>query len=300
MPFNRLNRGKSLSKIQGTLNVSESITAATGGAVTYAAGKTIHTFTGTGPLSLSSSTNPATVSYSPSTVSYRKIGSTVAAAAVEYLVVAGGSSGDGGHQEGGAGGQVLIGSTPVSSPRTITVGGGGPATPNDNDVYNIGNPSSFGPEIIATGGAAGGPGVGPAPENAAIGSFGIGSGGSNSVSGPTLENRRGGNGLQSSISGTNLYYGGGGGGAGGAGYETSQGGRGGYGGGGGGGTGPGGSGGTPGNQNGTYGSPTGPGGDVGAINSGGGGGSGGIGFCGPVYCPGRQGGSGIVIIAYPS
>lgn len=289
MTINSFNRGNSLSRIgRNVTSVINKTTASSGGTKTTSGSYAIHTFTGSTTLSLTFPAIPS-ISYAPSTNKVLKT-TSLTALSVEYLIVGGGAGGQSGHERGGAGGQVITGTlVNVSAPISVTVGGGGPASsPGPNGAGNAGSPSSFGP-ISTSSAPSGGPG--PAPNNASAGSGGIGAPGTNG-------SRAGGNGVQSSISGTNLYYGGGGGGAGGSGFETSTGGNGGYGGGGGGGTGPGGPGGRPGNQNETYGSNTPSGGSAAAANTGGGGGSGGIGWCGTTYCGGNAGGSGIIIAKF--
>ena len=152
---------------------------ATGGTKGTTGLYTIHTFTASGALTVSGGSGN-----------------------VEYLVVGGGAGGQSGHERGGAGGQVITGTLlNVSAPISVTVGGGGPASGNGpNGAGNAGSPSSFGP-ISTSSAPSGGPG--PAPNNASAGSGGIGAPG-------TGESRAGGAGAQSSITGSNLYYGGGG------------------------------------------------------------------------------------------
>ena len=96
MPFGRLNRNKSLSRIQGTYDALDETVNATGGVISdYDDGSgnkyRAHIFTSTGALTVSSITPgiaPATINYSPSSVTYRKIGQTaIPASNIEYLVV---------------------------------------------------------------------------------------------------------------------------------------------------------------------------------------------------------------------
>lgn len=292
MTINSFNRGNSLPRITRNQAINPiTTTASSGGTKTTNGGYAIHTFTGTETLSLTYATT-GPVSYAPPRNRVIKSSIGAASLSIEYLVVGGGASGQTGHERGGAGGHVATGTFATSSTSLpVSVGAGGASQPNNNNngQGSPGSPSSFGP--VTTPSA---PSGGSGPTGAPVGSKGVGAAGNNDP----VPARAGGNGAQSSISGTNLYYGGGGGGAGGAGYETSPGGDGGYGGGGGGGTGPGGPGGRPGNPNGTYGSGTGPAGGSGATNTGGGGGSGGINNCGNVYCPGQAGGSGIIIAKF--
>ena len=270
---------------------------ATGGLVSYAGGKTIHTFLGSGTFTV---TNPSLTS-------------------VDYLVVAGGGAG-GGYQAGGggAGGFRTGTGLPVNaSPGVypVTVGAGGGAVLGPNVRGNVGNDSIFStitstgggggasaPSPVSTGGNGGSGGGGgansgaagtgntppvsppqgnnggigqPSGPGAGGGGGGAGGNGSNATTpGPQSLGGSGGNGTASSISGTSVTYAGGGGG-GVSGPDVSAGSGGSGGGGAGSGTGTG----APGTQ-----------------NLGGGGGGGGA--TGPQQ--GGSGGSGIVIIAYPS
>jgi mucin-19 len=139
--------------------------SATGGTVTYAAGKTIHTFTGSGDF---------TVTGAPPTFN------------VDYLVVAGGGGGANPSQGenriagSGAGGMLTGSAFPVSpGPYTITIGNGGVG---NGPTPNNGGPSSFGPTITATGGGGGGrddpaPTAGGTPGGSGGGAWYINSGG---------------------------------------------------------------------------------------------------------------------------
>jgi len=175
--------------------------SATGGTITPAAGKTVHTFLAPGTF---------IVSGAPPTFN------------VEYLVVAGGGGntvGQGGNRESGSGAGGLLSNHP-STPApliqptftvsagsyNITVGSGGVGR-------NNGNPSSFGP-ITSTGGGAG------ANYDGNIGSPG-GSGGGNWYSGAAPATGTPGQGNPGGIwGGGNNWIGGGGGGAGGPGGVT--------------------------------------------------------------------------------
>jgi hypothetical protein len=144
---------------------------------------------------------------------------------VELLVVGGGGGSTGSGGGAGGGGIVYVPSFPVSSPISVNVGSGGlvAAVP-----ANDGNPSSFGPTVIATGGGGGftdGTGFGPG-RNGGSGSGGLGPGrsGGSSVSPPstgggTTYGNPGG-------SGYDRASGGGGGGAGAAGSSSGPGGNG--------------------------------------------------------------------------
>jgi hypothetical protein len=203
--------GSGIVVVRYQLPASTGTAKATGGAISYYSGKTIHTFTSSGTFATAPNWTSATV---------------------EYVVIGGGGSGglkqylSGG---GGAGayrtGTTPIGAHPVST--TIQVGAGGvvselgpAATPASAD----GTPSYFGTPITAPGGGGGGtypsPGVGRAGGSGG-GGAGISSpGGGGPASGapfpgtigatPTAGwGHAGGTGQQSSN-----YGGGGGGGAG--------------------------------------------------------------------------------------
>ena len=266
---------------------------ATGGTITFSGGKTIHTFTGSGTFNVNSGSSN-----------------------VEVLQVAGGGSGgaanDGGGG-GGAGGLVYNSSVPVStSPGsyTITVGSGGagvigspgPGVGNNGSptvgiattcVGGGGGGGQVGGVMSGNPGGSGGGGGQRTPGNtggtATSGQGNPGGDGSTSPGGDaggggggagaagagapgSVTGGNGGNGLSFSISGTSATYAGGGGGGG----STTSGS---------GGTGGGGPGGPGGGDNGT----------PGTVNTGGGGGGGNT-----HTGPSANGGSGIVIIAYPS
>ena len=285
---------------------------ATGGSVSYYGGKTIHTFTSSGTFATTSDWS---------------------AADVEYVVVAGGGGGGGTHGAGGGAGGYKTGTTPIGAhpvSTTIQVGAGGIAgygfgatgvdTPGEQ-----GTPSYFGTPITSTGGGEGSGGNNPAGGDGGSGGGGSGNGtASPGPANPPGQGNPGGNG--------SAGQGAGGGGAGAVGSNTSgatpagdaTGGAGLQvpttyrnplttydpdaqwylaGGGGGGeydpadtsGFNAGGSGGGGG------GSKTGPiNGTNGLTNTGGGGGGGGV-FPSPIYrANGGAGGSGIVLIAYPT
>jgi hypothetical protein len=250
---------------------------------------------------------------------------------LEVLIVAGGAGGGGGSYTGGggAGGFSHLSTKAVQGIYNVVVGAGGSGGINGSEILtNIGSngSSSFFGTIEVPGGGGGGSGgvsntssgAGLNLETAAtsriptiVGSGGGGggstinrigglaweaygnSGGSNSFSSPTNEDRRGGggggagsigqdatitdagnggDGIEIDISGTLTYYAGGGGG----GART---------------TGTAGTGGLGGGANGGIGD--GVSGDNGVINTGGGGGGAGL------SALGGNGGSGIVIIRYP-
>lgn len=125
MSFNRFNRAKSLSRIQGNLDVTREINSITGGTISYSNGMTIHTFTSSDILSINQN---YIVSYDTS-IGYRTIGKIIAKNSIiledlEYLVVAGGGGGgttvgilsEGGLSVGGgAGGGGYLSSIPEES-----------------------------------------------------------------------------------------------------------------------------------------------------------------------------------------
>ena len=241
--------------------------------------------------------------------------------AVEYLVVAGGGGGGcrfGGG--GGAGGLLYSGSYNIANGTyAITIGAGGAGGPTNNTRGSSGNNSSIGSIIVATGGGGG------AAENVTALAGGSGGGGSyssitagtgtsgqgfnggtgqasirvNGGGGGSAELGKGsgtrpdgGNGLQYSVSGSPVYYAGGGGGADNridsAGFGGPTAGNGGLGGGGQGGGGE--SSGQADARSGT--------GVSGTTNTGGGGGGGSYIPAIAGGRPGGAGGSGIVIIRY--
>ena len=303
---------------------------ATGGAISYYGGKTIHTFTSSGTFH-----NPTALT-------------------VDFLMVGGGGGGGGDNGGGGAGGEVVTGTNyPLpASPRPVVIGSGGSGQKSNNNAGGDAGTSTTFNSLFARsgsgGGAAGlngGKSGGPAASSSSFGGGGgagvnsnalpggsngtvqsptptvtypTGYGGGNGTGGPnynagggagagqngnpgapTSPNKagQGGDGVQNSILGTSYYWGGGGSGGQ---FEppansSLQGGR---GGGGGGNTGPANSGpyGT-GDTNGLFnGGNAGAGGAGAGANSTGGGGGG----DGRVRYNGGNGGSGIFIIAYPS
>jgi len=261
---------------------------ATGGTITYSGGYTIHTFTTSGTFTAGGSGN------------------------IEVLIVGGGGGGGGGRGGGGGGGGLVYHSSYAITPgdTTVTVGGGGAGGAGatyGNYGTNGGN-SVFG-SITALGGGGGGKndvgGVSGGSGGGAGGGAGAGSGGA------ATQGASGGGTGYGYAGGANTtaapYPCGGGGGAGGAGIQGvgSKGGDGGsgraysisgssvsYAGGGGGGI----QSSTPG-----YGQAGGGNGTAGEVvggnataNTGSGGGGAGI------YAAGGNGGSGIIIVRYPS
>ena len=267
---------------------------ATGGYISFANGKTIHQFTSSGTFSITDSSLTS----------------------VDYLVVAGGGAGGGGSNVdagggGGAGGFRTGTGLPVSnaSPYAVTVGSGGATSAVLDTIAGPGGDSTFS-TITSTGGGGGGirePGApggsggggGRWGETGAAGTAGQGNAGGNGAPDDGTANRgagggggagsagdnapspntggNGGDGLLSSISGTPTYYAGGGGGGSSESSSEATGGSGG-----------GGNGGNPSDGIGHKGT---------SSTGGGGGGS---------YSPpgnvrvGGDGGSGIVIISYPT
>ena len=192
---------------------------ATGGAISFYNGKTIHVFTQSGDFT-NTSGSPLTV---------------------DHLVVAGGgaggSGGGGGAGGGGAGGvrtsipglmpatdsQVTV--SPGSPNKvTVTVGAGGVGSPNYSVASTKGGDSSFGPTTPATGGGRGG--YYPPNTNASGGDGGSGGGAggyaspSTTLSGGSATSGQGNAGGQSP--GGPNYSAAGGGGAGGAGGDASN------------------------------------------------------------------------------
>jgi autotransporter-associated beta strand protein len=206
--------------------------AASGGTVTSNGVYTVHSFTASGTLTVSSAGN------------------------VDYLVVGGGGGGgdvQGGWIAGGGGaGGFLTGTTAVSvGSADVTVGAGGSGA-NTTAALKKGGNSVF-LSITAIGGGNGASnsltgGTGGSGGGGGGASFGIGAsgtagqgnsgfsivtgtlagGGGGAGAGAALNNANGGNGLLSNITGTNVFYAGGGGG----GAETDTPGNGGLGGGG--------------------------------------------------------------------
>jgi hypothetical protein len=247
---------------------------ATGGTITYSGGRTIHTFTSSGTFNVTSAPSGATV---------------------EALVVAGG--GGGGMYAGGGGGAggVLYNATKsiAVTAYTVTVGSGGSPATNNQTQGTSGNNSVFDTLTSIGGGAGGvqgknplngGSGGGMAYDNTtqSTGTAGQGNnggiwnaprgggggGGKGAVGGLGSVGEVAGNGgigQQYSVNGTPTYFGGGG-----AGGGSGDSGIGGVGGGG--------------NSN-TAGTP----------NTGGGGGGGYL-----THGQAKAGGSGIVIISYPT
>lgn len=258
----------------------------TGGTITYANGKIIHTFISSGTYHVNSNHN------------------------VEILVVAGGGAGGtAGGGGGGAGGLIYEPSFAVTTGDiNVTIGDGGIATSTPGVSGGNGGDSIFSTLDAVGGGGGGSYPAGPSAAPASGGSGGganfeistgadgtpgqgnkggdagggyyvpcSGGGGAGEAGGDGTDpiSGSGGDGLAYSISGSSVYYAGGGGGGG-----TMQGSLPGNGGQGGGGAG----GGT------SYAN-----GHDGTANTGGGGG----GSYNPEYYPSGAGGSGIVIISYP-
>ena len=183
---------------------------ATGGAISYYGGKTIHTFTSSGTFATAPNWTSATV---------------------EYIVVGGGGAGGGAFAIGGAGGAggYLTGTTPIGAhpvSTSIQVGAGGVRgvglSASSSTGGTSGTPSYFGAPITATGG---GRGSLYSVQDAATGGSGGGGCGQDGTqpaprtlgaSGTPGQGFAGGNGAGPGSS-PPRYGGGGGGGAGGAG-----------------------------------------------------------------------------------
>ena len=152
--------------------------SATGGTVTTAAGKTIHTFTSSGTFEVASGSGD-----------------------VDYLVVAGGGGGGSGYFGGGGGaggfrtnvsGHPLAGSPfPVSpGPYTVTIGAGGNGSTNTSIKADSGTDSNFYPTPVSF------------PSPTYVRSNGGGGGGSRnapSYSGPATQGANGGSGGGSAL-----------------------------------------------------------------------------------------------------
>jgi len=219
-----------LEVYNGTVWQSVGGASATGGTITDIGGYRIHTFT---------------FSASPQTFT------VISSGEFDYLVVAGGGGGGSGVAGGGGAGGMLTGRRDlVSGSYIITVGAGGVGgIVNDTYRGTSGDDSSIANLIVANGGGAGassqdnGPGYGaltggsggggshytyntgissgnsgtPGQGNNGGNSVtnsqrGGGGGGAGSAGSISTSGGNGGIGLQSSISGTNTYYAGGGGG----------------------------------------------------------------------------------------
>ena len=183
---------------------------ATGGDVSFYNSKTIHVFKSSGTFTTGPSWTSGT--------------------SVEYVVIAGG--GGGGKDDGGGGGAgaVRIGTTPVTGPVSIQVGGGGAQHVDGTDSY-------FGTPITASGGGKGGTETPSSVAGAAGGSGGGGAGGFGSGAGGTgsgdpfpgsspfdsPSNGWGNDGGSGGSSSPAPYSGGGGGGASGTGANNTQG-----------------------------------------------------------------------------
>lgn len=191
---------------------------ATGGTITYSGGRTIHTFTSSGTFTVLTAPSGATV---------------------EALVVAGG--GGGGNYAGGgggAGGLLYTASKSISATAyAITVGSGGAVSVNEplsgsngnNSVFDtliaIGGSGGSGAYQTAANGGSGGGGANFGNQSKSFGTVGQGNNGGNGggngggggggASHAGFDNNgAGGDGLAYSISGSSVYYAGGGGSAG--------------------------------------------------------------------------------------
>ena len=212
------------TNIQGGVNLisTADLITVTGGTVTYDGVFTVRTFTSNSNLSIST------------TNTNRKL-------PVSFLLVAaGGSRGVSGipNTAGGGGGggfitqsNVLLDITtyPITVGQAIVLQGGGNST--FNSYTAVGGGSGSGGGVAGQSGGSGGGGAAPGSlggaGTAGQGNDGAqaqptqggGGGGAGQVGGTAGFGGRGGDGLQSNLSGTNIYYAGGGAGAGGPGVE---------------------------------------------------------------------------------
>ena len=272
---------------------------ATGGTITEVGGYRIHTFTASGTFTMNVSTNVEVlvVAGGGGGGKYWSAGgggaggliykSTFAVVAQAYIVTVG-SAGAGSKTFNSGRGNAYNGGDSVFSTLTALGGGYGASYPNGYFVTPGGNGGSGGGAGKFDYDTSGGPGSATQPGSSsggfgsnggtAVNAGGGGGGGAGAVGGNGAANvgGNGGAGLSYSISGSAVYYAGGGGGASSAGTA---------------GTGGIGGGGNGGNQ------PT--AGSDGTANTGGGGGAGGNGTD-ETSPAGGAGGSGIVIIRYPS
>ena len=205
------------------------ILKATGGAISFYGGKTIHAFTSSGSFT----TEPNWDAGSNE---------------VEYVVVGGGGAGNGGPGPsaggGGGAGGFITGTTTIShpSPTTVQVGGGAASATN---TRTGGSNSFFGPPLAAYGGGGAGRHINGGANPAEDGQPGGSGGGACDGGGSAGSGNRAGAGSGSSApispqgnpggagagnGGSNSVSGGGGGGAGQAGQAAVDQGRGGYGG----------------------------------------------------------------------
>lgn len=293
------NGGSGVAVVRYAIPTATATAKATGGVINYYNGKTIHTFLSSDTFTVPAPLNPTPLS-------------------IEYVIVAGGGAGGGGHENpnlvgnggGGAGGYATgITTVTAGSTLTVTVGSGGAGGYSASN----GTPSWFGIVGVSTitvagggvgNGVPGGSGGGASITPTSVGPVGAG------ITTPTQGHPGG-------SSNSTAGGGGGGGGAGGAGW--------GVGGNGGSGiqipatfqgpnlgigfSGPysgtqffvaGGGGGAPGGKGGGAGGPYAGAGDGNPIRSSGASGSGSGGGAGTTPLPGGNGGSGIILIAYPT
>jgi hypothetical protein len=189
------NGGSGIVVVRYQIGQLTATAKATGGLISYYGGKTIHTFTSSGTF-----TTPGTFNET-----------------VEYVVIGGGGAGgqQGGNDDGhggGAAGSYRTGTTPISTPQTITVQVGSGAA-NSPHPAGTGTASFFGPPITAPGGGSGG----GSAAGVAGGSAGGGSAGGPGYPGGTATTPSSGWGHNGGSAGSGGGPGGGGGGGGGAG-----------------------------------------------------------------------------------
>lgn len=135
----------------------------------------------------------------------------------EYLVVAGGGAGGTRHGGGGGGGGVVTGSTTLfTDSYSVTVGAGGSGRVHSNGGLPGQDSSAFGKSALGGGGGHGFPGPNPSGGSGGGAADSGGGAGSSSIPGTGLQpaSASGGFGNNGGLGQSNPWYGGGGGGAG--------------------------------------------------------------------------------------
>jgi hypothetical protein len=150
MSINRPNRNNSLQRITGNFTLNGS--GGTGSDSRPYGGKRIETFTGSGNFNAD-----VTREWSSSKVIKSVVtGNLAPITSIEYVIIAGGGGASSDSRGGGGGaGGYRTGSTPVSGSYVITVGGGGAAQGLKLGGIS-GTDSSIGALVVSTGGGGGG------------------------------------------------------------------------------------------------------------------------------------------------